>query len=204
MRRRNLLSASSGETGRKMIGDYEVVDLGLPSGLLFATWNVGANSETDYGTYHKYGYGSQEVEFSEGYYQGMEDPLASTADTATQVMGSEWRMPTNDEFQELIDNTNYEWVENFKGSGINGGKFTSKTNPNAYVFFPAAGYYQSYNHSFYEVNSMGFYWSSTPYDSNNAYYLSFISFTADMDYRNDTRPDGYSVRGVHAAVWEFT
>jgi hypothetical protein len=140
MRRRILLYASSGididpTTGRGTIGNYEVVDLGLSNGLLFATCNVGANTETDYGDYYKYGKGSQKYNYGDSMYEGMESPLASSADTATQVMGSGWRMPTKDELQDLIDKTNYKWVNNFNGSGINGGKFTNKTNSNAYVFF---------------------------------------------------------------------
>ena len=103
--RRTLLTTSSGgidpTTGRGMIGNYEVVDLGLPNGLLFATCNVGANTETSYGDYYKYGYGSlkYETEPDNKYYQGTENPLASSADTATQVMGEGWKMPTYDELQ---------------------------------------------------------------------------------------------------------
>ena len=74
--------------GRKMIGNYEVVDLGLSNGLLFATCNVGANTETGYGNYYMYGKGSRTYNSSDDYYTGTEDPLKSSADTATQVMGS--------------------------------------------------------------------------------------------------------------------
>ena len=194
MRRRILLS--SGGTRRGTIGDYEVVDLSLPSGLLFATCNVGANAETDYGNYYMYGKGSREYTYGDSIYEGTENPLASTADTATQVMGSGWRMPTQTELQELINNTNYEWVTNFNGSGVNGGKFTSKTNPNAYVFFPAAGYYN--NGSLYDKGSVGCVWSSTPGGSSLAYGLYFLSGSKGVD--NRYRYCGFSVRGVHAAV----
>ena len=87
MRRRNLLT-SSGGNGRKMIGNYEVVDLGLPSGLLWATCNIGANNELSYGNYYMYGKGAQTYDSSDSAYEGTEKPLASSADTATQVMGS--------------------------------------------------------------------------------------------------------------------
>jgi len=182
--------------GRFMIGNYEVVDLGLSNGLLFATCNVGATKETDYGDYYKYGYGSQQYESSNSYYLGNENPLASAADTATQVMGSEWRMPTATELRDLIDKTDYKWVNNFNGSGINGGIFTSKTNPNAYVFFPAAGLYS--DGKYYDDRPR--YWSSTPDAINTAYFFSFeISGRRDVaEY--GTRYLGFSVRGVHAAV----
>lgn len=181
--------------GRGTIGDYEVVDLGLPSGLLWATWNVGASSETDYGNYYKYGYGTikYQDESSNSYYKGTENPLASRVDTATNVMGSGWRMPTQTEFQDLINNTNYSWATI---NGIKGGKFASKTNPNAYVFFPAAGSY-SYG-DFISEGSGGLVWSSTPYGSSNTYYLYFNSSGRNVNCSG--RRNGFSVRGVHNPI----
>jgi uncharacterized protein (TIGR02145 family) len=126
-------------------------------------------------------------------YTGNENPLASTADTATQVMGSGWRMPTETELQNLINNTTYSWTTI---NGIKGGKFTSKTNPNAYVFFPAAGGYDCGN--FDGRGSYGCVWSSTPSDSSVAYYLYFVSGYKEV--LNRRRYYGLSVRGVHAAV----
>ncbi len=196
MRRRQLLSVSSGGNGRKKIGNYEVVDLGLSNGLLFATCNVGASKETDYGNYYMYGKGTRTYSSSDSKYEGTENPLSSVYDTATKVMGIGWRMPKNTELQDLIDNTDYEWVTNFNGSGKNGGIFISKTNPKAYVFFPAAGDY--YNGSLYDVGSYGYVWSSSPYDSSRAYLLNFYSGGKYTDYLS--RGDGFSVRGVHAAV----
>ena len=122
-------------TGRGMIGDYEVVDLGLPSGLLWATWNVGATNESEYGNYYQWGAGAETYKNENQYHTGgigSSYTLPSSADTATQVMGEGWRMPTLTELQELINNTTYKWVTI---NGIKGGKFTSKTNPNAYAFF---------------------------------------------------------------------
>ena len=193
MRRRILLNASSGGGGGTgKIGDYEVVDLGLSNGLLFATCNVGATNETNYGNYYMYGKGSRKYHSSDSPYTGTENPLASSADTATQVMGEGWRMPTESEFRDLIAKTNYEWVTDFNGSGINGGKFTSNTNPNAYVFFPAAGQY--YNGSLYGKGSYGCVWSTTPYNSNSVKYLSFGDGCSIGAYN---RSYGFSVRGVY-------
>ena len=200
MRRRILLSGGVSidpTAGRRTIGDYEVVDLGLPSGLLWATWNVGATEETDYGNLYMYGKGSRKYNESDSMYEGTEDPLASTADTATQVMGSEWRMPTEDELYELTANTKYEWVTDFNGSRINGCLFISKANPKAYVFFPAAGArYNGINPSFRD----DFYvWSSTPFYSKRAFILT-INYRGVKELSDYDRDHGYSVRGVHAAV----
>ena len=103
-------------------------------------------------------------------------------------------MPTKDEIQELIDNTDSEWVEDFNGTGVNGRKFTSKADTSKYIFIPAAGCCS--NGSVYNVGYYGYVWSSslgTSY-SDNAWYLYFNSGSCYMSYNN--RYDGLSVRGV--------
>ena len=86
---------------------YESVDLGLPSGTLWARYNVGATSETDYGDYYQYGKGADDYSVTSGQsiYSGTENPLATSADTAAQVWGGNWHIPTTAQCQELIDNT---------------------------------------------------------------------------------------------------
>ena len=118
---------------------HEYVDLGLPSGTLWATMNVGATSETDYGNYYMYGMGAKTYDSSDTPYQGMEGPLPKEYDTAAQVWGGDWRMPTEEQFLELMDNTTYQWVENYNNSGINGGLVTG-SNGNT-IFLPAASSY---------------------------------------------------------------
>ena len=104
---------------------HQYVDLGLPSGTKWATMNVGALSETDYGNHYMYGMGSKTYDSTDTPYAGTENPLASSADTAAQVWGGSWHMPTRAQMQELTANTTYQWVTNYKGSGINGGTFTA-------------------------------------------------------------------------------
>ena len=72
------------------------IDLGLPSGTLWATMNVGASSETDYGNYYMYGKGIIQYSTSNTTYYGTEEPLSLFVDTARQVMGGDWRMPTKE------------------------------------------------------------------------------------------------------------
>ena len=196
---------------------YEYVDLGLPSGLKWAKCNVGAASETDYGDYFMWGSTKPNTAdecnwVTYKYYNGSEDTLTkyntyrfygtvdnittleSVDDAATQIMGSDWRIPTKDEIQELIDNTDSEWVEDFNGTGVNGRKFTSKADTSKYIFIPAAGCCS--NGSVYNVGYYGYVWSSslgTSY-SDNAWYLYFNSGSCYMSYNN--RYDGLSVRGV--------
>jgi hypothetical protein len=166
---------------------HEYVDLGLPSGTLWATMNVGASSETDYGNYYMYGMGSKTYDSTDTPYDGTEDPLDLSKDTARQVYGGNWHMPTRTQMEELIANTTYELTTI---NGIKGGKFTA-TNGN-YVFLPAAGWWE--DGSQYRVGNDGSYWGSSPDGSDSAYILNF-----DDGYKGvygDGRKYGYSVRPV--------
>ena len=103
-------------------------------------------------------------------------------------------MPTKDEIQELIDNTDSEWVEDFNGTGVNGRKFTSKTNTSKYIFIPAAGFRA--NDSVNYVGSDGDVWGSSLDISIPDYTwgLTLNSSVCCMGYRY--RCYGRSVRGV--------
>ena len=168
---------------------HEYVDLGLPSGTKWATMNVGASSETDYGNYYQYGKGAAQYAATSGdsNYSGTEDPLDSSVDTAVQVWGDQWHMPTRAQMQELTANTTYEWTTI---NGVNGGKFTA-TNGN-YVFFPAAGYWGLGSQS--SVGYDGYCWGSSPSGSRYACYLYFGN-GSEVVGRNG-REDGFSVRPV--------
>lgn len=108
-------------------------------------------------------------------------------------MGSDWRMPTEAEIQELLSGTTNEWVTNYNGTGVSGRKFTSKTNGNS-IFIPTAG--SCYNGSVNYVGDIGYVWSSSLNTSNPIYawYLFFSSGNCGM--YNDGRYYGWSVRGV--------
>ena len=182
--------------------DY--VDLGLPSGLKWATCNVGANSPEEYGNYYAWGEVVTKTEYSssncptyklttsqlqaQGYIDG-EGNLTAQYDAATANWGGNWRLPTKAEMQELIDNCTREWTTQ---NGVKGYKVTG---PNGnYIFLPAASY--RFGSSLYDVGISGHYWSSAPHEGNsyNAYYLYFSS---DNHYvSNYGRNYGLSVRPV--------
>lgn len=168
---------------------HQYVDLGLPSGTKWATMNVGASSEKDYGNYYQYGKGAAQYAKTSGdrNYSGKEDPLAASADTASQVWGGKWRMPTRAQMKELTANTKYEWTTI---NGVNGVKFTA-TNGN-YVFFPAAGYWRDGRKG--GVGNYGDYWGSSPSGSNKAYRLYFENGFKVVD--DSDRSGGYAVRPV--------
>ena len=176
------------------INGYEYVDLGLPSGLKWATCNVGANSPEDYGDYYAWG----EIETKSEYYESnsktygksMSDISGNaTYDVARAKWGGSWRLPTKKELDELESKCTWEWTTQ---NGKNGYKVTGP-NGNS-IFMPAAGY--RYGSSLSGVGEYGYYWSSTPYESseNLAYRLYFHSSRRGIDWRS--RFHGQSVRPV--------
>lgn len=96
-------------TGEGTLNGYDWVDLGLPSGLKWATCNVGTISPTDVGALYAWG---DIVPYGEGY--TADDILDISGnpehDAARANLGGDWRMPTAEETQELIDNCNFEVV----------------------------------------------------------------------------------------------
>ena len=122
------------------------------------------------------------------------DNLKPEFDAARAIMGGDWRMPTETDFNELLSGTTNEWIEDFNGTGVNGMRFTSKTDTSKYIFIPAAGFCN--NGSVYNVGSYGSVWSSSLYASgpNYAWSLGFNSGYCSMYYNN--RCNGRSVRGV--------
>ena len=121
--------------------------------------------------------------------------LETTDDAATQIMGDEWRMPTEAELRELLSGTTNEWIEDYNGTGIKGWKFTSKTDTSKYIFIPAAGscVYGSVDGVGYD----GSVWSSSLSTSapSYAWYLDFGSGGCNVNSRY-YRCLGRSVRGV--------
>ena len=184
---------------------HEFVDLGLPSGTLWATCNVGATSPEQVGLYFAFGettgYTAEQIKngersFSELSYKSRHASSISTdltleQDAAHIYMGGMWRMPTYDEFQELIDNCNVMWTADYGETGVAGKVFTSKVNGNS-VFFPAAG--DCYYSSVRSVGSFGNFWSASWYSSPSAWYLCFGYGSQYLS--GDSKYSGYSVRGV--------
>lgn len=196
----------------------ETVDLGLTSGILWAKCNLGAQTETDYGDYYQWAATTPlhvegttvnpaadwtlcpytDSEGNPSKYTGSDFSTLQTSDDAVASQFTGYRMPTQDDFQELIDETNNEWVEDFNDSGVNGYKFTSKSDSSKYIFLPAAGYCSDSDLS--NVGLGGDYWSSSLYEVNPycAWSLYFYDEVVDMD--NVTyRCDGFTVRPVRVA-----
>ncbi len=195
----------------------EAVDLGLPSGTLWANMNVGASKPEDYGDYFAWGettpqsdnrYNWESYKWCNGSsstltkycnnssngYNGFTDTktvLDMEDDAARANWGGNWRMPTKAEFDELIANTTNEWMTQ---NGVSGRKFTSKTNSNS-IFLPAAG--ERWSGVLDYAGSDGTYWSSSLYEGypRSAWYLAFGSGYVNT-YNGGYRSYGQSVRPV--------
>lgn len=169
----------------------EYVDLGLPSGIKWATFNVGATQPEEYGDYFAWGETEPKELYDESTYSETEE------DAATANWGSEWRMPTQAEQDELRTECSWTWMTK---NDVNGYKVVGP-NGNS-IFLPAAGYCSG--GSFYHTGHKGFYWSSSLYTGNTsyAYYLSF-TYNDVSRYSND-RCYGQSVRPVYDARGEET
>lgn len=175
------------------------IDMGLPSGVLWASCNVGAEKPSDLGIYFSWGNieGHAEDEgydFSQAVYD--ETPAADIAtnlsieqDAARSNLGTPWRMPSADEFKELCDNCTIVWTTL---NGVNGRLFTSNVNGKT-LFFPAAGYYRGTSPN--AIGSYGSYWSSTIISASNARNMGFNSSVINPQ-DSSARRDGFSIRAV--------
>lgn len=169
------------------LNGHEWVDLGLPSGTLWATCNVGASSPKEYGSYFAWGETKSKRSYTDDNYMFFSTTkvLPESADAATANWGKGWRMPTEEEFRELKDKCTWTWVSNgYKVTGPNGNG----------IFLPAAG--DRLGSSLLIAGSDGFYWSSSLYSSNtrSAWNLSFYSGGCSVYYYY--RYFGQSVRAV--------
>ena len=128
---------------------------------------------------------------ADGNFIGDGMPKLEPSDDAVRASwGGQWVMPTYDDMCELIDNTTNEWT---MVNGVNGCKFTSKTNGNS-IFLPAAGC--RYGSSLLSQTQIGYYWSATvyPLSSYYAHYLRFYSRSTNISSR--ARTTGSQVRPV--------
>ena len=193
----------------------EAVDLGLPSGLKWASFNLGASAPEDYGDYYAWG----ETEPKEDYswstykwcmngsdsqltkyctnssygYNGFTDNktvLTPEDDAAAVNWGGKWRMATMDEWNELKNKCTWTWTAQ---NGVNG-RLVTGPNGNS-IFLPAAGY--RFGTSLGSAGSYGAYWSSS-LNTGYPYFAYYVGFDSGgvywyLDY---FRCDGLSVRPV--------
>lgn len=178
------------------IGGYTFVDLGLPSGLLWAKTNIGATTETESGNYYAWGETATKTDYDWSTYKygtssydvtkyndfDQMTTLDKADDVAYVTSKGEFRMPTNSDFEELCNTDNCTWTWKTVGN-VSGYRVTSKKNKKS-IFIPTTGHYSSTDLE--NRDKYGDYWSSTLKGKMQAYYLQF-----DQDFGVSI---GYSVR----------
>ena len=198
---------------------YYYVDLGLPSGTMWATFNVGSNNIIDNGLLFQWGrvdgyrYDDKNNKFitpeQNKQYTGNEYIPVTTSgttydesntlnledDAANANMGGYWRMPTKDELQELLDNTTYDVIT---VNGVKGMLFTSNINGHK-LFIPFSGYFGDSNFRWLGYNAN--IWSSSVHETytNDAYSLYFNDDNNILIF-SYYRSYGFSVRGVYKKI----
>lgn len=177
-------SKTSSSTSSKFCN---VIDLGLPSGTLWADRNIGADSPEKAGYYFAWGEinpKNGKYDWDSYTYHDNPEILPPSNDAATQNWGEEWCMPTREQFDELIENCKWKWDgKGYKVIGQNGNS----------IYLPAAGAKWP---TLELVGQYGYYWSSSLYEGNS-YYAWNLYFDSDgRGTGNGSRNLGFSVRAV--------
>lgn len=191
----------------------EQVDLGLPSGLKWASFNVGAKSENGYGKYFEWGCEATEKEGWDTYCHGQKNAIIKYCtneeygtvdnlstlelddDAAHKAYGGKWRMPTKEEALELWNNCSLTWDSIGTTYGY---RFTGPNGKS--IFLPANGWIDE-DGGMHTVNEDGLYWTSTLDVQNNNSAWGLITRKekgkAGVLTGNENRHFARAIRAVH-------
>ena len=192
--------------------DKGYIDLGLPSGLCWATTNLGATEPEQEGTHYAWGEIEPKNNYSYNTYKwsnllgdneyikyitddwyGLIDfrtTLEPNDDAANVALGGKWHIPTLEDAEELlrectVENLEYKGVEGYYIKGPNGNV----------IFLPAAG--QKVGEDYEECTDCGIYWTSTLHenyqDMANVLYFSNVW---SLEVNKNPRVEGLPIRPV--------
>ena len=194
-----------------LVDEHQYVDLGLPSGTLWATCNVGATKPEEYGDYFAWGETEPKQVFDwsnykwcngttdtftkycdNAYYGSVDNKmeLEPEDDAAYMNWGPEWRMPNLNQIGELCNNCSIQWTMR---NDVNGWLFTGP-NENT-LFLPATGY--RWNSSLITGGSRGYFWSISLLSVIPDSALAMVLFSDGVNMNNSNyRSIGMTVRAV--------
>ena len=178
-------------------------------GPIFSKTNLGADTETDYGSYFKWGSLYEFVSIDPANVECIlldYDINNTEYDVAKAYWGDGWQLPTKEDFENLINNTTHEFVTDYNGSGVSGLLFTGKGDYSSNtIFMPAGGFLDVNKNNVIEINCQNGlcdYWSGTGAESESAYSLWY----EDGDkyglkiFEDGARADGCLIRPVKKAT----
>ena len=173
---------SSGETAeiKVAVGDgynvpAEAIDLGLPSGTLWASCNVGATKPEEFGGYYAWGETQEKDSYTWGNYSlctdgdkntcyEIEDIGGTNYDVASSKLGNGWRTPSPEQLKELVEYCTYQRTNL---NNVRGSKFIGP-NGNS-IFLPSAGY--RWEDKVEYLGTSGLYMSSASYYKDSSWGL---------------------------------
>lgn len=166
----------------------------------FASYNLGAVGPTDPGKYYTWGAKTsidEDQSYLKYYNQGY-DKLTGEDDIVTQTYNNDnYRMPTYDDFEKLIENCEFQWIWQYKNSYTRGYLVTSKYYPYNSIFLPVAGKFDVNYNTSYGKGEFGTYWTSEK--GSNGLSATFY-FDEWYKYLSSDEPSmGFSIRPVREA-----
>lgn len=176
------------------------IDLGLSSGLKWASCNLGATKPEEFGDYYAWGETEKKESYDWSTYIHCDgtakschdlggDISGTSYDVAHAKWGGTWRMPTNEEMKELIDECKHKWVQVNDVYGI---RFTGP-NGNS-IFLPATGYRNAAN--LQSQDNQGCYWLGTSLSTYNFFAYSLKISSEVVNTNSMYRYYGLCVRPV--------
>jgi len=206
---KNQYPSNSENKSHRVLG-HVAVDMGLS--VRWADCNVGAEKPCNRGSFYAWGEVSTKSSYTRATYKynnsnklvkyctdsnyGIVDnkqKLESCDDAASISWGSEWKIPTKEQWEELKNNCKWAWVTI---DNVSGYMVTSNITGKA-IFLPVTGYYPGEKLMHTE---MGLYWTSTLYPSvwNNSYFAAYRFDISNDNYSigRDSRSNGRPIRAV--------
>ena len=206
----------------RVVGEPEAVDLGLPSGIKWASFNLGASAPEEYGDYFAWGEVERKNSYSWYSYKwsngdtseltkyntktscGTVDnkiQLVSEDDAAHAILGASWRMPTRSELQELINNCTCTWTTL---NGVNGIRIfgTKEGYTDNSIFIPASGIRSYPDSEPRYIGEQGYCWtSSLVQDDPDSAVIMFVENVEEFNHASiqiasDIRFHGLTIRPV--------
>ena len=171
------------------------IDLGLPSGTLWACCNVGASSPEDNGNYYAWGETETKYRYESDncktYHRQFNDIAGTQYDVAHVQWGDYWQMPTIEQINELRSKCVYTWM-------LNGALFRGPNGNKLYL--PAAGRY--YQTNIVSLNQYGYYWSSSPHNNDESYWMWLLPYDAASEkvfrfFGQPVRPINISTNNIY-------